>query len=164
MNKIINKKSIIFIILLILIILLCIFYINHRNGNIENTFRKGEITVNYEKNNKIDKNSIKKGIVYKNTITVTNNSKSDLEYKIIWKDISNKFKEQNKLLYMIDTHDSGAAYLSKSQLPVTDFTIFKTITIKKGATHKYEIKIDFQGDTTKEKNSTFTGELLIKQT
>lgn len=122
----------------------------------------GDFEINYEKEKVINLSSVKKGTVYSNSIKVVNNTNESLVYSVSFVNVSNNFKEQNKLLYMLDTHDPDAFYIGKSQLPVADMTLSDSVKINPNTTHSYTFTIFFEGDTDKEKNSTFIGELDLK--
>ena len=145
--------------LFILICVYCLFY-KDKVFNVDNTNKS--ISIQYEKNKNINITKINQGLVYSNKFTITNNTKNTKYYSIVWKNIKNTFKQQNKLLYVLDTHDSDAGFLGDSQIPASEFVLFDRIMLKSKHTHTYELRINYIGDPYNENNSFFTGILEVK--
>ena len=74
----------------------------------------------------------------------------------------NKFKNESNLLYEISSKGERSATLDKSQLPSASSVIFPQVVIMPGKSQTYKIKIWYEGDISKEKESTFFGRLVIK--
>ena len=148
----------IFSITIILVISLCISGCGSKKGT-----KVNNLEIKYEKGSTMELSKLDNGTVYTNNITVKNNSDKDITYSISWKNVNNSFQLQNKLLYDINTKDSDAGFLSKSQAPIADFTIFNKLIIKKGLTHKYTVSVYFEGDPVKEQNSSFKGTIEINE-
>ncbi len=166
-NKITKSNNINFILIFLILgiifiisgICLCLF-----SSNEDKKISKKEILeINYEKENIINLSNVKKGIIYSNKIKVINNTNKDLSYSVSFLNVSNTFNEQNKLLYVLDTHDSGALFVAKSQLPVVAFDLSNDVKIKSKTTHSYIFTVYFEGDVNKEKNSSFVGKIIFKR-
>ena len=153
-----NKKLLALLIVVIIGIFLILF-----NGKSMPKISGSNLDIKYEKDQKIELSNVKKGTVYTNKVVISNNTDKDKYYEIYWKDVTNNFKEQNRLLYELDTSDQDAAYVGKSQLPIADFTLFEKITIKKKSKHTYNVSVYFTGDPNKEKKNTFEGKIEFKQ-
>lgn len=151
------KKLIVIGIAILLIIIIIILLTNKKPTG-------PKLEIDYGKSKTISLSNIKKGKPYTKNIVIKNNSDQDLTYKISWVGIKNNFKEQNKLLYEVNSHDQDTAYLGKSQIPVADFELFDKVIIKKKSTQTYIFTVYFNGDEKKENKSTFKGILEIKQT
>ena len=166
-NKITKSNNFNFILIFLIlgiIIIISGFSLFIFSSNEDKKVSKKEIfEINYEKENIIKLSNVKKGIVYSNKIKVVNNTNDDLSYSVSFLNVSNTFNEQNKLLYVLDTHDSGALFVAKSQLPVVAFDLSNDVKIKSKTTHSYIFTVYFEGDVNKEKNSSFVGELKFKK-
>ena len=154
-----NKKSIILVVIILLIITIVSVLINKKT--IFNS--KSNLDINYGNGKVIELTNIKGETPYKNSIKVTNNTNKDLVYSVTWTKVSNSFKEQNKVLYTLDTHDAGALFIGKSQLPVADSTLSDKVEIKAKTTHTYDVTVYFNGDSSQEQNNKFTGSIEINQ-
>lgn len=158
----INKNKIIIAIIVIFVLIIFALFIFKGSSSSENVNTKG-FSIDYGNNKLIQLSKVKSGTIYKNDIVVTNKSSKNLKYSVKWKNVKNTFKEQNELLYKLDTTNSEALYIGDSQVPVTDFTLSNEVLIKKGTSHTYTLYIYFKGDSAKEKNSIFKGLLDIKE-
>lgn len=163
MKNMINKKLVIVIALIVLLVLILVPSFFKETKPLEN-LSTNDFEVKYENSNTIELSKLKNGTVYTNNIVVTNKSDKDITYSISWINVNNNFKEQNKLLYDLNTMDQDAGFLSKSQIPVVDSHVFDKITIRKGLTHKYTLSVYFEGDSNKESESVFKGTIDIKET
>ena len=98
---------------------------------------------------------------YIKEITIENTNKENTTYSLNWKDVKNTFKKQSNLLYEIVPIEGTEAALGTSQIPVAASKVFSSVLIKPNETHKYEIRITYKGKSKEEKESTFTGRVLI---
>lgn len=155
--KKINIKRVATIISIIIIVAALLLIVLKILGNDSGDSLSKDISIKYESNKKIDISNVTSGEVYKNTVTVTNNTDEDQYYYARWKDVYNGFIDANKIVYKIDSHESGSLFVAESQLPMSDYKFDKKIRIGKNSTHTYYISVTFKGDVTKEKRSVFQG-------
>ncbi|MBQ6546730.1 MAG: hypothetical protein IJL74_01880 [Bacilli bacterium] len=158
-NKYLNSKNIVILIVASVLIISLGYILTHKNLGF---IGEPNLKINYGKGQTIELSNITEKVPYTNEVTVTNNTDKDIVYSVSWVKVSNSFQEQNKLLYTIDTHDAGALFVGKSQIPVADAS-FPEVTIKAKEKHTYTISVYFEGDSIQEKNSVFKGSIEIKE-
>ena len=158
-NKYLNSKNIVIFIVVSVLMISLGYILTHKKIGFE---EESNLEINYGKGQTIELSNITEGTPYTNEITVTNKTDKDIVYTISWTKVSNSFQEQNKLLYTIDTHDEGALFIGKSQIPVADAS-YQEVTIKAKGTHTYTISVYFEGDSVQEQNSVFKGSIEIKE-
>lgn len=153
-----NKKLTITIIILAIILLgVGIFFLMYNKDDRET---EKEITIKYVNGDTIKIENQKKEFTEEKEIIITNNNKEFATYSINWAKVENTFKDQSNLTYTIEGEGETAASLGKSQVPVAASTIFNSVVIKSGETHKYKIKVTYKnGQETKNK---FIGTLKVK--
>ena len=152
-----KKKIIIGIIFLLIIGIGTILYLNK---DLKEEVNDLEIT--YVGRDKVKIKKIKEDFVYEKEIIIKNRGSKLKTYSLEWTNIENIFKNQSKLLYEITSTGERSATLDKSQLPNAKSIIFPQVAILPGKSHTYKIKIWYEGDVSKEKESVFIGKLKIK--
>lgn len=153
-----NKKLTITIIILAIILLgVGIFFLMYNKDDRET---EKEITIKYVNGDTIKIENQKKEFTEEKEIIITNNNKEFATYSINWTKVENTFKDQSNLTYTIEGEGETAASLGKSQVPVAASTIFNSVVIKSGETHKYKIKVTYKNG--EENKSKFIGTLKVK--
>ncbi len=163
MKEVFNKNKIIIIAIIALILIFCLIFVFYNKAGKTSSREEFSISVNYKNGKEIELSNIQKGQVYSNKIIVSNNADDDMYYSVKWVNVSNKFNDQNKLIYKLDTHDADALFVGNSQIPITSCTLSDKVLIRKRSTHTYELTINFDGDTSQEKENMFKGAIEIKQ-
>lgn len=124
----------------------------------------GDLAVDYQNGANIAVKNVEDGWKSNKKVTITNKGNKALTYDLVWSKASNTFKTQSDLLYKIDSKGNGASNLGTSQIPVAASPIFETVTIDKGETHIYTVKVWYKKANagSNEKGSEFSGDLKVK--
>ncbi|MGM9878612.1 MAG: hypothetical protein ACI31R_01095 [Bacilli bacterium] len=152
-----SKKKLIIIIATVLILIglfLSIFYFKE----VKNKEESNDLRIEYVKGDTIVLEDIEKGFTYEKEIIVENTSKELRTYSLEWTSVSNKVKSGSDFTYEITGTGDRSASLGKSQVPGVASKIFNQVAILGGVTHKYKIKITYNG----EEKGNFKGVLKVK--
>ena len=155
-----KKKKTLTIVIIILAILLLgagIFFLIY---NKDDRTTEKEITIKYVNGDTIKIENQEKEFTEETEIIITNNNKEFATYSLSWTKVENTFKDQSNLLYTIEGEGENSASLGKSQVPIAASTIFNSVVIKSGETHKYKIKVTYKNG--QENKSKFIGTLKAK--
>lgn len=155
-----KKKKTLTIVIIILAILLLgagIFFLIY---NKDDRTTEKEITIKYVNGDTIKIENQEKEFTEEKEIIITNNNKEFATYSLSWTKVENTFKDQSNLLYTIEGEGENSASLGKSQVPIAASTIFNSVVIKSGETHKYKIKVTYKNG--QENKSKFIGTLKAK--
>lgn len=153
-----NKKLTIAIIIIVALLLGAgAFFLTCKKDTKET---QKEISIKYVNGDTIKIENQKKEFTEEKEIIITNNNKEFATYSLNWTKVENTFKDQSNLLYTIEGEGENSASLGKSQVPIAASTIFNSVVIKSGETHKYKIKVTYTNG--QENKSKFIGTLKVK--
>lgn len=150
-----HLKLLIIILAVVLLIIGSVFYFTKKDTKTE----INDLEIKYLNGDSINIKNPSSSYEETKEITITNTSKDLKTYSLSWKEVSNTFAEQNKLLYTIKGNGDRAASLGKSQVPAADSKIFNSVAIQAGKTHTYKITITYNGK--KVESNSFLGTLKI---
>lgn len=150
-----HLKLLIIILVVVLLIIGSVFYFTKKDTKTE----INDLEIKYLNGDSINIKNPSSSYEETKEITITNTSKDLKTYSLSWKEVSNTFAEQNKLLYTIKGNGDRAASLGKSQVPAADSKIFNSVAIQAGKTHTYKITITYNGK--KVESNSFLGTLKI---
>ena len=119
----------------------------------------------------IEGNGITPGWSNSKTFTVKNESNSTYKYDIIIKDLVNTFKTYKYLQYKITSTDGGYNMTDYSYLPKSstkeDVALAYEVSIDKGKTHTYTIKIKYVNDESADQSidmgQSLSGTIYIRE-
>lgn len=150
-----NKKLLIVIgIVLVLLIGVLVYYLNK-----DTLDEKNDLSIRYVNGDEISFKDLSNNKTYEKKIVVKNDTNELKTYSLSWLNISNNYKEQNKLTYEIKGEGNRAASLDKSQVPVVGSNVFNSVAILGNTEHTYTIKFSYSGSS--DKSNSFKGVLRI---
>ena len=131
----------------------------------------GTLSLTYTDGPEIKVENIRPGKTITKEVTVKNTGTLDTAYNIVWQELSNEITN-NEMLVSATCQRLNASGVAEgtcnaiSQVPISDMTIAKKISIESGITHKYTFTILFKETNTNQnynQGKKFSGVLGIEE-
>ena len=146
----IGEKNKLLVLVLIIILLLSGAFLMFSNSSLN----KGDDSIIINK----DKQKLTR------EIEITNDEDKEILYDLKWTDVTNNFRTQSDLLYSITSSD-GKVVVTDSQVPIADSPVMINVSLPKGTTHKYVLKVWYKKskDSKDDGSGNFKGRIEIEK-